>query len=85
MELALNDADKETYLGLVLKGLFSFLAVLFFLLIIYGGILWMTAAGSDQKIEKAKKIIISSTIGIVVVFTAYLITVLAITLLRPAP
>ena len=30
MELALNDADKETYLGLVLKGLFSFLAVLFF-------------------------------------------------------
>ena len=45
----------------------------------------MTAAGSDQKIEKAKKIIISSTIGIVVVFTAYLITVLAITLLRPAP
>lgn len=85
MGLNLTSVDNERYLALVLKGLFSFLAVLFFLLIIYGGILWMTAAGSDQKIEKAKKIIISSIIGIAVVFGAYLITVLAITIFRLPP
>lgn len=75
--------NPENFLGIVLKGLFSFLAVLFFLLIIYGGVIWMTAQGNDQKTAEAKKIIIASTIGIAIIFTSYLITVLIITLLRP--
>jgi len=84
MNLPLGSGDAETYLGLVLKGLFGFLAVLFFILIIYGGVTWMTAAGNEHKAEQAKKIIIAATIGIAVILTSYLITVLIITLVRPS-
>lgn len=57
-------------IGLVL----SFVGVLFLILIIYGGISWMTASGNDQKVEKAKTIIINATIGLLVVLSAYAIT-----------
>lgn len=83
MQVNVQGDDPESFLGMVLKSIFSFLAVLFFLLIIYGGIIWMTAQGNENKIEQAKKIIIASTIGIAIIFTSYLVTVLIITLLKP--
>jgi cbb3-type cytochrome oxidase subunit 3 len=54
-------------IGLVL----SFVGVIFLILIIYGGITWMTAAGNEQAVEKAKTIIIQATIGLVIIFAAY--------------
>ena len=57
-------------IGLVL----SFVGVIFLLLIIYGGISWMFSAGNEQKVEKAKNIIINAVIGLVIVFAAYFIT-----------
>ena len=44
------------------------------LLIIYGGILWMTAMGKENQVEKAKNIIIQAVIGLVIVLAAYAIT-----------
>lgn len=48
--------------------------ILFFLLTLWGGYLWMTAQGNDQKVADAKKIIVRAVIGMVVVLTAYSIT-----------
>lgn len=52
----------------------SFVGVLFLILIIYAGIMWMTAAGNDQQVAKAKEIIIAAVIGLVIVLSAYGIT-----------
>ncbi len=79
-----NNDDPEFFIGQILEKLFGFLAVVFFILMIWGGIMWMTAAGNDSKVDKAKKIIISSAIGIIIVLTSYLITVLIVTLIRSA-
>jgi len=57
-------------IGLVL----SFIGVLFLILIIYGGISWMTAGGNEQNVEKAKTIIINAVIGLLIVIFAYTIT-----------
>jgi len=56
----------------------SFLGVIFVVLIVYGGILWMTAMGNDQQVDKAKKIITESIIGLVIVVLAYSISFLVI-------
>lgn len=52
----------------------SVLGTLFVVFIIYAGFLWLTAAGNDQRVEKAKKIIFESIIGLVIVIAAYAIT-----------
>jgi hypothetical protein len=66
--------DPEPIIGQVIKALISFLGVVFFILIVYGGFLWMTAGGSPDKVDKAKKIIMNATIGLVLVMFAYAIT-----------
>ena len=57
-------------IGLVL----SFIGVIFLILMIYAGILWMTASGNEQQVTKAKGLIINSLIGMIIVFSAYAIT-----------
>ncbi|MFA5754490.1 MAG: pilin [Patescibacteria group bacterium] len=57
-------------IGLVL----SFIGVIFLILVIYAGILWMTASGNNEQITKAKGLIINAVIGLIVVFAAYAIT-----------
>ena len=52
----------------------GFVGVIFLVLMIYGGLTWMTAGGNEEKIGKAKKIIVNSTIGIIIVMLSYAIT-----------
>ncbi|OIO07622.1 hypothetical protein COX68_00255 [Candidatus Falkowbacteria bacterium CG_4_10_14_0_2_um_filter_41_15] len=52
----------------------SFLGVIFLLLMIFGGILWMTARGNEKNVDKAKSIIFDSIIGLVIVIAAYAVT-----------
>ncbi len=61
-------------LGDMIGMILSFVGVLFLILIIFAGISWMTAAGNDQKIEKAKSLIINAVIGLLIVLSAYAIT-----------
>lgn len=56
----------EVFLGL--------LGIIFLVLMIYAGYLWMTASGSEDKIGKAKHILINATIGLAIILAAYAIT-----------
>ncbi len=66
--------SPEMVAGRIISTLLTFLGIVFFLLIIYGGFMWMTAAGNEEQVEKAKKIIIRATIGLLVVLMALTIT-----------
>lgn len=48
--------------------------LIFFILALYAGILWMTAQGKEDTIAKARNILIGATIGLVVIVSAYGIT-----------
>ncbi len=63
-----------TRAGQIISVILSFVGVLFLILMIYAGIMWMTASGNDQQISKAKSLMINAIIGIVVVFSAYALT-----------
>jgi|SRR3989344_7270256 len=76
-------ASTSELIGTIITGLLNFLGVAFLLLIIYGGIMWMTAGGSERKIEQAKKIIINSAIGLAIIFLAQMISFLIIDVLLP--
>jgi len=74
----------EYIVGQYVNAILDLLGVLFLVLIIYGGILWMTAAGNEQKVEKAKKIIISSVIGLGVILLSRAITLFLLDVIEPA-
>jgi len=49
----------------------SFLGLILVIMIIYAGILWGTSGGNEEKIMKAKKIIVSGIIGLLIVVFAF--------------
>jgi hypothetical protein len=63
-----------TQTGKIIGTVLSFLGVIFLILTIAGGIMWMTAGGNQEQVGKAKKLITSAVIGLVIVFASYALT-----------
>ncbi|HCC83450.1 TPA: hypothetical protein DEP96_01215 [Candidatus Uhrbacteria bacterium] len=61
-------------IGQLISVLLGFLGVIFLILIIYAGLLWMTAAGNEDKVKKAQGILMSSVIGLIILLSAYAIS-----------
>lgn len=74
-------AGADTYkypqdlIGTGLNAALTLVGLIFLILMVYAGYLWLTARGEEEPITKAKKIITSSLIGFVLVASAYSITV----------
>ncbi len=60
--------------GRIVGTLLAFLGVIFLVLMIAGGIMWMTAAGNDARVATARRLIIAAIIGLIIVVSAYAIT-----------
>lgn len=58
-------------LGSVLNWLFGILGFIFLMLIVWGGIAWMTAGGNEERVNKAKIMINAAIAGLVVVFISF--------------
>ena len=60
--------------GKIIGALLAFLGVIFLMLMIYGGVMWMTAAGNEAQVAKARTLIVAAIIGLLIVLSAYAIT-----------
>ncbi len=69
-----SDPSLAIFIGNMIRVVLGFLGVIFFILIIFGGFTWMTAAGNEEQVGKGKKIVINATIGLVIIVLAYVIT-----------
>ncbi len=69
-----GDAEVENVVGSIINAALSMVGLIFLVLMIYGGFLWMTARGDESAIEKAQKIISAAVVGLVVIMAAYAIT-----------
>ncbi|HRH23442.1 MAG TPA: hypothetical protein PK295_02335 [Candidatus Magasanikbacteria bacterium] len=52
----------------------SLLGIVFVVLVVYAGFLIFTAAGNEENVSKAKKIISYAVIGLIIILSAYSIT-----------
>jgi len=62
----------------IVFALLSLVGMIFLILLIYGGIFWMTARGNETQAQKAKNIITNSVVGLAVVLLAYAISIFII-------
>lgn len=50
------------------------LGILMVIIVIYGGYMWMTSAGSEEKITKAKHLIGNAVVGLMIILASYAIS-----------
>jgi hypothetical protein len=69
-----NEDSLPTILGNIINGALILLGVIFIVLMIISGYNWMTASGNQEKVGKAKDLMINAVIGLIIVMAAYAIT-----------
>lgn len=58
-------------IGKIIRIVLSVVGVVLLVIVIYAGFLWMTAGGSPEQIEKAKKWLTNGVIGLVIILFSY--------------
>ena len=65
--------DLTIIIGTIVNSVFSLLGIIFIVLMLYAGYNWMTAAGDETKLTRAKDIIRRAIIGLIVTASSYAI------------
>lgn len=73
MKFKLGVAGVNDFVGRAIAALTFTMGSLLLLFYVYAGVLWMTSAGSSERVGKAKQIAIWSTLGVIVVLASYAI------------
>jgi len=68
-----GQGDARTLILTILNFFLGFLGLLAVMMIIYGGMLYVSAAGKQESIDKGKKIIMYAIIGIVIILLSFAI------------
>jgi len=66
--------DVTNIVGNFITGFLALLGIIFIVLIILAGYNWMTAAGEEEKVNKAKDTLTRAIIGLVITVGAYAIS-----------
>lgn len=62
------------FVGVIIRAVLAALGIVFFFLVFYAGILWMTARGNQAAVDKSKGMIEAAVVGLVIVSASYAIT-----------
>lgn len=69
----LSGTDLRITIANIIRTAMGLLGIIAVLIILYGGFMWMTAAGNDDRVGKAKQIITAGIIGLLIIITSYAI------------
>ena len=69
-----QNVSLSEQIGRVIRPMIGLSGSIFLALVIYAGVMWMTAAGNEDRVNTAKKILQAAVIGLIIVVMAYAIT-----------
>lgn len=69
-------SNPGAIVGQAIQVILQLVGLIFLILTVYSGILWMTSRGDEDQITKARDILITASIGLFIVLSAYSITFL---------
>jgi len=67
----LGNTDPREMAANVVNVILGFLGIIAVILILAGGFMWMTAAGNEDKVGTAKKVMTAGVVGLVIVLAAF--------------
>jgi len=71
--IGLGTSDVRTTISKIINAFMGLLGIVAVVIILLGGFKWMTAAGNEEKVSEAKKLIMSGIIGLIIIMSAYAI------------
>lgn len=71
--LGLGTQDIRVTVMNIVRIFLGFIGIIAIILVIYAGFLWMTSAGNEEKISKAKEIMKNAVIGLIIILSAFAI------------
>ncbi len=69
----LGQTDPRLLAGRLISGLLSVIGTITLLMIVYAGVLWITAQGEQKKVDRGKHIMVWATLGLGVIAGAYVL------------
>ncbi len=69
----LTAEDPKVIIARIIRVVIGVLGILSVLIVLYGGFTWMTAAGNEEKLERAKKILVRGFIGLAIILMSFAI------------
>ncbi len=66
-----DGATPQTLIGKIINAAMGIVGSIALLMFIYGGFVWMTAAGNEQSVTKGRDILIWATVGLIIIFSSY--------------
>ncbi len=71
--LGQENITPEIVIGNVIKAVLGIVGALALLMFVYGGLLWMTAAGAPERVTKGKDTLMWAALGLVIIFASYVL------------
>ncbi|MFH0780293.1 MAG: hypothetical protein V1928_05615 [Parcubacteria group bacterium] len=71
--------DPATTIGKAISLVIAVSSLILLIIVVYGGIQWMTAGGNKEQVGKSKSMIIEGVIGLMICLAAYALTSYVVT------
>lgn len=69
--LKMKDLTVTSLIGTIIKAALGIIGSITLLMLVWGGFLWLTSAGNDERIQKGTQTMLWAVIGLAVVFSSY--------------
>jgi len=69
-----TELTLSVFIGNMIRTLLAATGIIFLIITVYAGVLYMTAQGDTDKVKKGKSMLTSAVIGLIIVVGAYAIT-----------
>ena len=69
----LKSADLQSTVIKIVQWVLTLLGLIAVIMILYGGFVWLTAGGNEDKVSTAKRVISAAVIGLIIVLLAWAI------------
>ena len=66
-----NMNDPRIFIGRLIKGILGLSGSIALLMFVYGGVVYLTAQGENERIQRAKNTLTWATVGLAVIFGSY--------------
>ncbi|HNV12429.1 MAG TPA: pilin [bacterium] len=82
--IALGQKDPREMAAQIINTVLTLLGIVAVVIVLLGGFKWMTAAGNEDKIGEAKKLLGAGVVGLVIILAAWGITTFVLNTLMEA-
>lgn len=73
-ESGLVTGDLPSFISTIIRWVLGLIGVILVALFVYGGVMYATSAGNEDRVETGKRIMLYAIIGVVIIVAAFLFT-----------